>query len=157
AEAADLSKTIGQPVQVMWTRQDDMRHGYFQPATAEHFVAGIDARGAVVAVVHQTTASELTISSIHEGRNIWTTAGPPLAPDAFERDQSPWGAYDNPYEIPNLRVDCADVTSPVPVGPWRAVEYPSTVFGRESFLDEVANRVGKEPIALRLELLPHAI
>jgi isoquinoline 1-oxidoreductase beta subunit len=157
AEAADLSKTIGQPVQVFWTRQDDMRHGYFQPATAEQFTAGLDHAGALVALVHRTTGSQLTIEAIHAGRNIWTTPVDPLPPDGFERDQSPWGAYDNPYEIPNLRVDCADVTSPVPVGPWRAVEYPSTVFGRESFLDEIAHRVGKDPITLRLDLLPRRV
>jgi isoquinoline 1-oxidoreductase beta subunit len=49
------------------------------------------------------------------------------------------------------------VTSPVPVGPWRAVEYPSTVFGRESFLDEIAHLVSKDPIALRLDLLPRTV
>jgi isoquinoline 1-oxidoreductase beta subunit len=75
AEAAEISKAIGAPVQVMWTREDDMRRGYFQPATAERFTAGLDAAGAIVALVHKTTASDLTIYDIHEGRNIWT--GPP--------------------------------------------------------------------------------
>jgi isoquinoline 1-oxidoreductase beta subunit len=154
AEAVELSKAVGHPVQVIWTRQDDMKHGYFQPATAERFTAGLDASGALVALVHQTQSSDLTIDDIHGGRNIWTTPAPPKAADSFESGQSPWGAYDTPYEVPNLRVDCADVTSPVPVGPWRAVEYPSTVFGRESFLDELAHLVGRDPIALRLELLP---
>jgi isoquinoline 1-oxidoreductase subunit beta len=49
------------------------------------------------------------------------------------------------------------VTSPVPVGPWRAVEYPSTVFGRESFLDELAHLAGRDPIAYRLDLLPRDV
>ncbi|HET7617990.1 MAG TPA: molybdopterin cofactor-binding domain-containing protein, partial [Vicinamibacterales bacterium] len=53
--------------------------------------------------------------------------------------------------------DCADVTSPVPTGPWRAVEYPSTVFGRESFLDELAHAAGADPIAFRLALLPPGV
>jgi isoquinoline 1-oxidoreductase beta subunit len=56
-----------------------------------------------------------------------------------------------------LRIDCADVTSPVPTGPWRAVMYPSTVFARESFLDELAHRAGVDPIAYRVELLPPGI
>jgi isoquinoline 1-oxidoreductase beta subunit len=158
AEAVEVSKRVGRPVQVFWTREDDMRHGYFQPATAERFTAGADADGRLVALVHAMTASDLTIYDIHEGRNIWT--GPPREPraeDAYESDQSPWGAYDNPYEIPHLRVDCADVTSPVPVGPWRAVEYPSTVFGRECFLDELAHFLGRDPVKLRLELLPRDV
>ena len=158
AEAAEVSKTIGRPVQVTWTREDDMRRGYFQPATAERFAAGVDANGALTALTHQTTASDLTIYDIHDGRNIWTAPPKPArGADDYAKDQSPWGAYDTPYQFPNLRVDCADVTSPVPVGPWRAVEYPSTVFGRESFLDEVAHMVGRDPIAFRLELLPHDV
>jgi isoquinoline 1-oxidoreductase beta subunit len=158
AEAAEISKAIGAPVQVVWTREDDMQRGYFQPATAERFSAGLDANGAVAALVHQTTASDLTIYDIHEGRNIWSGAPKPAkAPDHYEKEESPWGAFDTPYEFPHLHVECADVTSPVPVGPWRAVEYPSTVFGRESFLDELAQLVGRDPIAFRLELLPRNV
>jgi isoquinoline 1-oxidoreductase subunit beta len=158
AEAAEISKAIGAPVQVMWTREDDIRRGYFQPATGERFTVGLDAAGTIVALVHKTTASDLTIYDIHEGRNIWTgPAKPAKAPDAYEKDETPWGAFDTPYEFPHLRVDCADVTSPVPVGPWRAVEYPSTVFGRECVLDEIAHLVSKDPIALRLGLLPRNV
>ncbi len=158
AEAVEVSKAIARPVQVTWTREDDMRRGYFQPATAERFTAGFDTDGGLLALIHQTTSSDLTIYDIHDGRNIWTA--PPRAArdaDAYEKEQSPWGAYDTPYTFPSLRVDCADVTSPVPVGPWRAVEYPSTVFGRESFLDEIAHLSGKDPIAFRLELLPRDV
>jgi isoquinoline 1-oxidoreductase beta subunit len=158
AEAVEVSKAIARPVQVTWTREDDMRRGYFQPATVERFTAGLDTTGALLALTHQTTSSDLTIYDIHDGRNMWTAPPKPAKdPDAYEKEQSPWGAFDTPYTFPHLRVDCADVTSPVPVGPWRAVEYPSTVFGRESFLDELAHITGKDPIALRLELLPRDV
>ena len=152
AEAAEISKAIGQPVQVLWTRQDDMRHGYFQPATSQWFKGGLDSSGALVALQHKTQNAALTIYDVHGGRNIWTN---PLG--ARQIDPDVWGAYDTPYEIRNLRVDCADATSPVPVGPWRAVEYPSTVFGRESFLDELAHLAGADPIAFRLALLPRNV
>jgi isoquinoline 1-oxidoreductase subunit beta len=82
---------------------------------------------------------------------------PPKAQDAFESDEIPWGAFDNPYEIPNLRVDAASVSSPVPHGPWRAVMYPSTVWARESFLDEMARVAGQDPLAFRLALLPSGV
>jgi isoquinoline 1-oxidoreductase beta subunit len=158
AEAAEVSKAIGAPVQVSWTRQDDMRHGYFQPATAERFTVALDGQRRVTALVHQTAHSDLTIYDIHEGRRLWTgTPRPAVAPDAFERDEIPWGAFDNPYAWPALKVDGVDVTSPVPTGPWRAVMYPSTVFGRESFIDEIANLTKQDPIALRLSLLPRDI
>ena len=158
AEAAEVSKAIGAPVQVTWTRQDDMRHGYFQPATAERFTAALDGRGRITALAHATAHSDLTIYDVHEGRRLWTAEPrPAVAPDAFERDEIPWGAFDNPYQWPALRVDGVDATSPVPTGPWRAVMYPSTVFGRESFVDEIAHLTGQDPIDLRLSLLPRDV
>jgi isoquinoline 1-oxidoreductase beta subunit len=158
AEAVQLSRESGKPVQLLWTHQDEIRHGYFQPATVERFEAGLSDDGRLTGLVHQTSASDLTIYDIHAGRNIWSgPAKDPKADDAYASGQSPWGAFDTPYEFPALRVDCVDVTSPVPTGPWRAVQYPSTVFGRESFLDEVAHATGKDPIDLRLALLPEDV
>jgi isoquinoline 1-oxidoreductase beta subunit len=158
AEAAEISLAVGAPVQVQWTREDDMRAGYFQPATVEHFEAGMNDTGRLNGLVHRTSSSDLTIYDIHGGRNIWTAAPKAAkAADAYESEGDPWGAYDNPYDLPNLKVDCADVTSPVPVGPWRSVAYPSTVFGRESFLDELAHLAGLDPIEYRLALLPPGV
>lgn len=154
SEAAEISKAVSRPVQVVWTREDDTRHGYFQPCTAGRLSGGLDAGGRLVALTHQTTASDLTIYDIHGGRDIYgDTPAPAKAPGAFEEDQSPWGAYDNPYDIPNLRVDAAVVPSPVPYGPWRAVEYPGTVWARESFLDELAHLAKQDPLQFRLALL----
>jgi isoquinoline 1-oxidoreductase beta subunit len=154
AEAAEISKAMGKPVQLVWTREDETRHGYFQPCTAQRFQGGLDAEGRLVALVHRGTASDLTIYDIHQGKGLYEgTPKEPKPPDHYESDQSPWGAYDNPYDIPNLKVDVVDVASPVPHGPWRAVEYPSTVFGRESFVDELAHLAGKDPLQFRLALL----
>jgi isoquinoline 1-oxidoreductase beta subunit len=153
-EAAEISKAIGKPVQVSWTREDDTRHGYFQPCTAQRLEGGVDAAGRLVAFLHRSLASDLTIYDIHEGRGLYGAAPKPAkAPDAFETDQNPWGAYDNPYAIANLKVDAGDLPSPVPYGPWRAVMYPPTVWGRESFLDELAHLAGKDPLEFRLALL----
>lgn len=156
-EAVELAKEMGRPVQVLWTREDDMRFGYYQPATAQRFEAGITTDRRLAGVVHHTSASDLTIYDIHGGRNIWTDPKPAKAENAYAEDEIPWGAPDNPYEFPALKVDCVDVTSPLPVGPWRAVMYPSTVFGRESFLDELAAELGKDPVEFRLELLPPGV
>ena len=153
-EAAEVSKAIRAPVQVVWTREDDMRHGYFQPCTADRFEAGLDAGGRLIALAHRTLSSDHSIYDIHEGRPLYGGPPPaPKAPDAYESDESPWGAFDNPYAIPNLQVDAANVPSPVPYGPWRAVMYPGTVWGRESFLDELAHLAGVDPLAFRLALL----
>jgi isoquinoline 1-oxidoreductase subunit beta len=155
AEAVQLSKESARPVQLLWTREDDMRFGYFQPATIERFEAGLAADGSLAALVHHSSASDLTIYDIHGGRDIWNDPPKPArAENSYAEDESPWGAFDNPYVFPALKVDCVDVTSPVPAGPWRAVQYPSTVFGRESFLDELAAVLGRDPVDLRLSLLP---
>jgi isoquinoline 1-oxidoreductase beta subunit len=156
AEAVELSKQVGRPVQLLWTRQDDMRYGYYNPATAERFTAALDAAGNIAAIRHRTSSSDLTIYDIHGGRDIWREPAKPKAADRYLGDNGPWGSYDFPYIVPSLRVDCADVTSPLPTGPWRAVEYPSTVFGRESFIDEIAHATGRDPIALRLAALAGA-
>jgi isoquinoline 1-oxidoreductase beta subunit len=74
-------------------------------------------------------------------------------PKLYFNDGSPWGSFDNPYNFPNLKADFVPLNSPVPTGPWRAVEYPPTVFARESFLDEMAHAAGRDPLEFRLELL----
>ncbi|HYK48197.1 MAG TPA: molybdopterin cofactor-binding domain-containing protein, partial [Terriglobales bacterium] len=71
----------------------------------------------------------------------------------YFNDGSPWGSFDNPYNFPNLKADFVPLNSPVPTGPWRAVEYPPTVFARESFLDEMATAAGQDPLDFRLRLL----
>jgi isoquinoline 1-oxidoreductase beta subunit len=111
-EAVELSRAIKAPVQIVWSRREDMKFGYFQPASVNRIQAGLDAE-----------------------------------------DGSPWGAYDNFYNLPHLKVDFVPVDSPVPTGPWRAVEYPATVFARECFVDELAHLLGKDPLAYRIELL----
>ena len=148
AEAVQLSKALHRPVQVLWTRQDDMRRGYFEPATTHRYRAGYDAQGNIVAVTHQLSQADLTIYDNHQGRDIWSGAPRPAKkPDEFDAGEAML------YEYPALRVDAVDVTSPVPTGPWRAVASPSTVFARESFVDELAHALKKDPFALRIDLL----
>ena len=147
AEAVELSKKIGQPVQVLWTRRDDMRHGYFQPMTTHRFRAALDSAGTVTAVEQQVGSADLTVYDIHAGKNIWTGDRPPKPAGEFESQNA--GLYSFPAE----RVDAADLTSPVPTGPWRAVHRPPEVFARESFIDELAHAAGKDPLAFRLERL----
>jgi isoquinoline 1-oxidoreductase beta subunit len=143
----ELSKVVGKPVQVLWTRRDDMRHGYFQPATTHRYRAGIDGSGKVAAVELQMSVADLTVYDIAQGRNIWTDARKEKAASDFESADGDF------YTFPNFTIEAADATSPVPTGPWRAVTSPSEVFARESFVDELAHAVGKDPIAFRVERL----
>jgi isoquinoline 1-oxidoreductase beta subunit len=141
-EAAEISKAIAAPVQIVWTRADDMKHGFFHSSTVCRLRAGIDANKKLTVFTHKTASSDLSV------------LGPP-ARDAkkYTEGWAPWGAYDNPYAFAAYQAEYVHVDSPVRTGPWRAVFYPQNVFARESFIDEIAFAVGKDPLAFRLELL----
>jgi isoquinoline 1-oxidoreductase beta subunit len=141
-EAVEISRAIGRPVQVVWSRTDDMRHGSFQPAAVIRLQSGMDESGRPVALIHKQAAADLTVLGPQDND-----------PMRYAKNGDPWGGFDNPYNFPAFKVDFVPVPSPVPTGPWRAVEYPSTVFARESFMDELAHAAGKDPLAFRLELL----
>ncbi|HVT58883.1 MAG TPA: molybdopterin cofactor-binding domain-containing protein [Thermoanaerobaculia bacterium] len=141
-EAVELARRVPFPVQVVWTRPDDMQHDFFQPAALHELNAGLDAAGKPVAWIHRCATFHLSMF------------GPFSADDPEAYDGSPWGGYDTPYSVPALRVDYAPVEAPVPTGAWRSVGYPSTVFARESFVDEIAHATGRDPLMLRLELIP---
>lgn len=144
-EAVELSKAIGKPVQLVWTRADDMRNGFFQPASVERLSAAVD-NGRVLAWQHKSVGSDLSMFGL-------PTAEEKKIRQRYANDESPWGAYDTFYNFAALKVDYVPVDSPVPSGAWRAVEYPSRVFARESFLDEVAHVLSKDPLEFRIELL----
>ncbi len=145
-EAVELSKAIGKPVQLVWSRTDDMRNGFFHPASIEHMNAGLDADGQVLAWLHKSVGSELSMFGLPSAEDL-------KDPQHFAKDESPWGAFDTFYNFKNLKVDYVPMDCPVPTGAWRAVEYPSRVFARESFLDEAAHAAGKDPIQYRIDLL----
>jgi isoquinoline 1-oxidoreductase subunit beta len=140
-EAVEVARKAGRPVQVVWSRGDDFLHDRLHPAGRVDLEAGLDASGRLVAWTHRFTTFHLSMFGAFD----------PLAVDS--PDVSPWGGYDVPYDIPNLRAEWKDLESPVETGAWRAVFYPPNVFARESFLDEIAHRAGKDPLELRRELL----
>jgi len=145
-EAVEVSRAIGKPVQMLWTRSDDMRCGFYHPSDVEHIVGGLDRDGRPIAWVQRSIGSNLSIFGFpteKQQKNL----------RFYFNDGSPWGSFDNPYNFPNLKADFIPLNSPVPTGPWRAVEYPPTVFARESFLDEMAHAAGKDPLEFRLHLL----
>lgn len=140
-EAVELSKAIGKPVQIVWSRRDDFENDRYQPASINELKAGVDASGKVVAWLHKVTAFHLTMF------------GPYAPNDDDTYSENPWGAYDTPYELEHFAAEYAPAESPVPTGAWRAVAYPTSIFARESFLDEVAAATGVDPVRLRLDLL----
>jgi isoquinoline 1-oxidoreductase beta subunit len=141
-EAVEIARAVGAPVQLLWPRAEDMQHDMYNPAAIHEFAAGLDARGRPVAWRHRCATFHLSMFGKFD----------PNDPDLYEG--SPWGGADIPYAFDALQVEYAPLESPVPTGAWRSVEYPSTVFARESFLDEIARATGADPLSLRLRLLP---
>jgi isoquinoline 1-oxidoreductase subunit beta len=145
-EAVEIAKSVNYPVQLFWTREDDMRYGHFNPASFNRFVAKLAPDKRPVALLHRCASSDLS---------IYPPDSPPTA-KSYAEEWTPWGGYDNPYNFGELTVAYSSIETPVPTGPWRSVEYPGTVFGRECFVDELAHHAGLDPIAFRMELLKPA-
>ncbi|MEO7966463.1 MAG: molybdopterin cofactor-binding domain-containing protein, partial [Gemmatimonadaceae bacterium] len=140
-EAVELARAIAAPVQVVWSREDDVRHDMFNAMQVNRISAGVDASGRVTAWRHRVADFHLS---------MFGAFNPNADPSA---DGDPWGAYDTPYAFSAWEATLAQLEAPVATGAWRAVTYPAAVFARESFLDEVAHATGRDPVAARLELL----
>ena len=143
-DALRVSKAIHRPVQVVWTRESDMQHDNYRPASYHVLRAGLDAGNRLMTWTHRLVAP--SVIAWHAPRA--------LAPgSAAAAGEAMDGAADLAYGIPNLRVDYCPVSTPVPVGWWRSVFASQNCFANETFLDEVARAAGRDPLALRRELL----
>ncbi len=145
-EAAAIVKAINgrAPIKLVWLREDDMRAGYYRPLFHHALEAAIDADGKLAGWRHRLVGQSLAIGSPFEKM---------LVKDGIDV-VSVEGAANLPYAIPNLKVDLHTPTDiGVPVLWWRSVGSSHTAFSTEAFLDQVAAATGKDPVALRLELL----
>jgi isoquinoline 1-oxidoreductase subunit beta len=141
AEAVQLSKTVGAPVKVVWTREDDIQHDFYRPAMLGRLSAALDASGKPVAWRHAIA-----------GPSIFARVFPGNIKNGIDRT-SVEGAADLPYAIPNIEVTYAMENGPIPVGFWRSVGSSHNAFITECFLDEVAAAAKKDPFEFRRGLL----
>jgi len=140
-QAVSIAKLAGAPVQVVWSRAEDMGHDFYRPAAACRLEAGLDADGRLLAW-QQRIASPSILARIFPPAT-W------LEPDGTAVE----GAVKQPYVVANRRISHAVRTFPVPVGFWRSVGHSYTAYFNECFIDEVAEAAGKDPLAFRLGLL----
>lgn len=145
-DAAKLSKAVGKPVKVVWTREDDMHGDFYRPSAYNKMSAGLDASGKPVFWNHRIVSPSIMASL---GPSIFGFAPPPDRLD----DSATEGAHTLPYDMQNLYVDWVPAKSGVPVGFWRSVGSSHTGFSTECFVDELAHAAGKDPLAFRLSLL----
>ncbi len=140
ADAVETSKAVGAPVKVIWSREDDIRHDHYRPATYNVFRAALDAQGMPVAWMHTIV-----------GPSIFAQRGQPL-PNGIDRAMVE-GAANIPYDIPHLQVEYHYKDVGVPVGFWRSVGASQNAFITESFIDELAAAAGRDPYEYRRTLL----
>ena len=132
-EAAWIAREIRQPVQLQWTREDDMRHDFYRPAAWHHFKAGVDDGGRMTAFDHHFVTF---------GANGETVSGASLSPRHY-----PAGL------VPNFRLRQSIIETNVPTGPWRSPGHSAYCWSYQSFFDEVALATGRDPLEFRLDLL----
>ena len=147
-EAAELAGKIDGPVKVIWSREDDMQHDFYRPASHHELVAVLGRDGMPEAWQHriatQSILQHLAPGWVPGFAERWAGSKDPTATE---------GASDQPYDVPNIRVTFAKVDLPIPVGFWRSVGHTHTAFVVESFIDELAHAARRDPYTYRRVLL----
>jgi len=139
-EAAQLAKATGKPVQVLWTREDDMQHDFYRPASYHKLSGAIDAQGGLAAWKHFQTSTSIDA--------MWSKDG-----ESHAENSEFATALFIPYATPNYRVEYTLAKSGVPRAWWRSVEHSSSGFIVECFVDELAAAAGTDPLEFRLKLI----
>ena len=139
-EAALLAREVGAPVKVVWTREDDIQHGYYHAVAAEHLQAGLDAQGKVTGWLH---------------RSVLPSIGATFAPNVLAQSdfEAGMGLTDFPYATGAYRAEVGPAPARTRIGWYRSVINIPHGFAIGSFIDELAHAAGRDPKEFLLELL----
>lgn len=168
-EAVQLSAAMEAPVKVLWSRDEDIRHDFYRPASYHVLRAGIDDNGKPVAWSHRMVGPDPSIAVIpamvpsvlpiwmpRRARNVTSWLAGKAAPKLMYGEGVAGGAAPLPYAIDNIKVDYIADDPGVPVGFWRSVANSANAFVVECFVDEMASAAGRDPAELRQALLVNA-
>jgi isoquinoline 1-oxidoreductase subunit beta len=144
-DAVSVAKAFRKPVMTVWSREDDMRGGYYRPQAHNRLTATLDADGRPMTWTHTQVVQPIYAGTPLESMYVDAKSGL----DSSTLD----GASDMPYSIPNVRVDVHQQKRPVPVLWLRSVGNSITAFAIESFIDECAHAADTDPLDYRLALL----
>jgi isoquinoline 1-oxidoreductase beta subunit len=141
-EAVQVSMAVKAPVKVVWTREDDIKGGYYRPRFYHKLNGGLDKEGMPLVLTQRIVNQSIVKGTPFEG----------MIQDGVDHT-SVEGAFDTPYAIPNLLVDNHMAPAGVPVLWWRSVGHSANAFVKECFIDEMAVLAGKDPYRYRRQLL----
>ena len=137
-------QTKGLPVQIIWSREEDVTHDMYRPAALARFSAALDSQGNVTGYDNKSASGSITHQVL---KRTFGLLG--AGPDKTTAE----GEFDMPYEIAHQKIAHVIVPTPVPLGFWRSVGHSHNAFFKESFIDELAHATGKHPVKFREELL----
>jgi isoquinoline 1-oxidoreductase beta subunit len=149
-DAVLVSKEVGKPVKVVWTREEDIKYDAFRAAMSHRIMGGIDDQGRLISWSHKAVSGSIMKDIAPEGvqggvdfMSLWGLADFPDSP------------HNNRimYDIPNLYVEFLLSDLPIPVCPWRSVQNGPNAFAIECFVDEIAHAARKDPLEFRLQHL----
>jgi len=138
-QAAQISKAVGKPVKLVWSREDDMTHDFYRPQAVHQMAAALDGEGKPTALTFRMTSQSIT------GR-VFGLPGEVQDPLMTEAALAP-------YSIPASRHDVVKHDAGLRVGYWRSVSHLLNAFANESFVDELAKEAGQDPLAYRMALV----
>jgi isoquinoline 1-oxidoreductase subunit beta len=134
AEAAQIANVVGKPVQLLWTREDDMTHDFYRPMSCHRLRGAVDTNGRPSAWFHTLASTAI--------KGYWDPKADPSGDESG-------GAHQMPYAIANMRLEYVPVASAVPRAWWRSVEHSFNGFVVESFIDELAAASGQDAVQFR--------
>jgi isoquinoline 1-oxidoreductase beta subunit len=138
-QAAQISKAVGKPVKLLWTREDDITHDFYRPMALHRMEGALDANNKPVALTFQLTSQSVTQRAFGLPKDTL---------DPFMAEASVV-----PYAIPNMTQDLVIHDAGLRVGYWRSVSHALNAFANECFVDEMATAAGQDPVAFRMALL----
>jgi len=161
-EAAEIAKATGKPIQLVWTREDDVQQGPFRPASLMRIKAGVDTDGNLIAWDAARAGADIspdTFRSLLPALYSWMGDGmiegvANLSEWYFEKfstDKSSIEGLFEDYDHPNTRVTHMTVDHELPMTFWRSVGHSYTAFAKESMIDEMAEAAGIDEVAFRLQ------
>jgi len=140
-EAAEISKATGKPIKLTWTREEDMKYGWYRPPSMHVLKGSVDTEGKALKFSHHVIAPSI----------IQMRFAPDLSPEEYDIKEGTVGLE---YQIPNIRIAGTTVKTDVPISWFRSVYNTQNPFAIESFIDEMAFAAHTDPIEFRSSMLP---
>ena len=141
-DAVEISKKIKKPVKLLWTREDDMKHDFYRPASLHKLKGSLSDKNELISWEHHIVSPSIS------GQR---------SPERFKNGQldrsAVNGANNLPYDVPNILVDYVMSNTEVPVGWWRSVYNSQNAFANEVFIDELAYKAGVDALEFRMTML----